>query len=88
MLKTTYVPVQIPVVNKPTTVKSDVNPIVKPNTKPDSKPTETKRPETSRATSTNFFQSIKGKLFGSEKDKENQLWEIVKANRRPTNDER
>ena len=87
MLKTTYVPTQTPVVSKPTTVKTDVKPTVTSNTKTDSKPTETKKPEIPQTTSTNFFQSLKGKLFGSEKDKENHLWEIVNANRRPTNDE-
>lgn len=71
MLKATYMPTQTTVVEK----------------KPDNIQTTEKKPETIKQTSTNLFQSIKGKLFGSEKDKENHLWAIVNENRRPTNEE-
>lgn len=71
MLKTTYVPTQPTVTEK----------------KPENIQVTEKKPETIQQTSTNFFQSIKGKLFGSEKDKENHLWAIVNENRRPTKEE-
>lgn len=71
MLKTTYVPTQPTVTEK----------------KPENVQVAEKKPETIQQTSTNFFQSIKGKLFGSEKDKENHLWAIVNENRRPTKEE-
>lgn len=71
MLKTTYVPTQPTVTEK----------------KPENIQVAEKKPETIQQTSTNFFQSIKGKLFGSEKDKENHLWAIVNENRRPTKEE-
>jgi len=71
MLRTTYMPVKAVVSEQ----------------KPDATKVVEKKPETIQQTSTGFFQSIKGKLFGSEKEKENHLWSIVNANRRPTNDE-
>lgn len=71
MLRTTYMPVKAIVSEQ----------------KPDATKVEDKKPEAIQQTSTSFFQSIKGKLFGSEKEKENHLWAIVNENRRPTNDE-
>lgn len=71
MLKTTYMPIQPTVAEKKAEVKQSVE----------------SKPATVQQTSTSLFQSIKGKIFGSEKDKENHLWSIVNEKRRPTNDE-